>query len=315
MRGLWAWLLPLAATAAVVLAAVWYWSSYGSGDLALVATVVAAGVPLVVPIWIWAFKRSRGGRQTESAPGGGGARRQTFARNIEDRLRFLSSVGEWNDEQYAELEAEAQAEPASGVGVLRWHRAGQTSAALRREGSLTQALLHGPHQLTVLEGEPGSGKSVALRHLALHLAKRAQHPTARSDSLLPLYVDLKDFRPLRRPVDSESIREFICDTLNRLNDREAERYLADEFDQGLAAGTWLLLFDSFDEIPDLLGVTERDAAVSEYTQAIITFVHNRNCRAVIASREFRGPPDFRLPRLNVVRLTDRRLASSATHVG
>jgi hypothetical protein len=306
MRGRWAWLLTLGATATVVLAAAWYWRAYGGNDLTVAATVVAAIVALMAPIWAWALKHSRRSRQTGAVQPGTAARRQMFARNVEDHLRFLSSAGEWSDEQYAELEAESLAGAASSVRMLRWHRSGQSNAIPRRERSLTQALLHGRDQLTVLEGEPGSGKSVALRHLALQLAKRAQQSAAGADSLIALYVDLKYFRPRRHPVDSEAVREFIYDTLNRLNDRDVGRYLADEFDPGLAAGKWLLLFDSFDEIPDLLGVTESDSAVSLYAQAIITFVRNRNCRAVIASREFRGPPTFRLPRLNVVRLADHQ---------
>lgn len=60
----------------------------------------------------------------------------------------------------------------------------------------------------------------------------------------------------------------------------------DEFDWGLRTGTWLFLFDSFDEIPDILGSTETDTVVEEYADALFHFLHGMNqCRGVVASRE------------------------------
>ena len=103
----------------------------------------------------------------------------------------------------------------------------------------------------ILEGEPGSGKSVALRHLADRLAREAERSRS-TTSLIPLYVNLKEFRPLQRPVDSQSVRDFVFESLTRANDRDVEQFLEDEFDRGMREGSWLLLLDSFDEIPDVL---------------------------------------------------------------
>jgi hypothetical protein len=83
----------------------------------------------------------------------------------------------------------------------------------------------------------------------------------------------------------------------------------EEFDRGLIAGSWILLLDSFDEIPDILSSTEADNAVEEYALAIHNFLFGmRKSRAIVASREFRGPKTFREPRFQIVALSGRRQA-------
>ena len=162
----------------------------------------------------------------------------------------------------------------------------------------------------ILEGEPGSGKSVALRHLAQHLARKAREVRNPKTAtfLIPLYVNLKEFKPAQRPADGPVVRQFILDSLNRINDRDVEAFLEDEFDRGLREGTWLLLLDSFDEIPDVLSSTESDTAVEEYALAVRDFLAGmKQCRAIIASREFRGPKAlFRVPRFQIQALSMRQ---------
>jgi hypothetical protein len=290
---------------AVIVATVWFWRRYGGNALTVAATAVSAVIGILGLLWAISSRQSSVA-QSDTSQFERADRRRIFARNVEDQLR-LSSSRDWDDERYAELAAETEIEAAGPDWQSRWHtRLPFQGDSLRRERSLTRALLRARQQLIVMEGEPGSGKSVALRHLALHLARRAQRPDAGTDSPIPLYINLKSFRPERRPVDSESVRQFIYETLTRVNDRDVERFVDDEFDAGLRAGTWLLLFDSFDEIPDILGATDSGDVVLEYAQALITFVRNRQCKAVIASREFRGPPSFRLPRFRVVPLNERQ---------
>ena len=42
---------------------------------------------------------------------------------------------------------------------------------------------------------------------------------------------------------------------------------------------WLFLFDSFDEIPDVLGATQVDEVVQTYTDAIVDFLHGATSAA------------------------------------
>lgn len=231
--------------------------------------------------------------------------RRLFASHVESQLDQLARREDWRDSRFAELEAEVEAEGRERVLSWLWHSPSR-AVTLRRERSLSVALDRSAERLIVLEGDPGSGKSVALRHLAHALAKKACHSRSVS-SRIPLYVNLKEFNPPRRPVDSEAVRDFILESLKRTNDRNIDRFLDEEFDRGLTEGTWLLLLDSFDEIPDVLSATEATGAVEEYAQAIYDFLHGmKTVRAVVASREFRGPNTFRVPRFRVMPLSARR---------
>jgi len=234
--------------------------------------------------------------------------RQLFARHVEAQLKQLAGKEEWRDERFAELEAEVEVE--GRVSVMRWLRRSSTrNIILRREKSLSKALARTTESLVILEGEPGSGKSVALRHLAEKLAREAQARRS-ATSLVPLYVNLKEFKPAHRPVNSKAIRNFIVESLNRANDRDVELFLDEEFDRGLHTGTWLLLLDSFDEIPDILSSTESDSAVEEYANAIHDFLFAMKAsRAIVASREFRGPKTFQVPRFRIVSLTPKQQAN------
>jgi hypothetical protein len=231
--------------------------------------------------------------------------RQGFARHVAAQLNALAVKEDWRDDRFAELEAEVEVEGRERI--VRWLRHSPSrNVSLRREKSLSRGLARTTDNLVILEGEPGSGKSVALRHLAEQLAREAQNSRSVT-SLIPLYVNLKEFRALQRPVDGRAVRDFVLESLTRSNDRDVEQFLEDEFDRGMRDGSWLLLLDSFDEIPDVLSSTESDNAVAEYALAINSFLSGmRSSRAIVASREFRGPKTFRVPRFTIVALTAKQ---------
>ncbi|MEO3769990.1 NACHT domain-containing protein [Micromonospora sp. B9E7] len=231
-------------------------------------------------------------------------RRALFADHVESQLRRLDEREEWRDHRFARLEAEVEME--GGRRFLLPRRLHRGRDDLRREKSLSSALQRSTERLIVLQGEPGSGKSVAMRNAARALAGRAmRHP--RLDSRIPLYVNLKQLRPVDGRLDAETVRSFVLDQLNRANSRDVEQFLDDEFTSGMRDGTWLFLFDSFDEIPEVLTATELDATVGRYADALYDFLHGMNVSpGVIASREFKGPRRFGWPRFTVQRLTDRQ---------
>ncbi len=233
--------------------------------------------------------------------------RQGFARYVVSQLGLLAVKEDWRDDRFAELEAEVEVE-GRGRAIRWWRHSRYRQVNLRREKSLSRGLARTTDSLVILEGEPGSGKSVALRHLAEKLARDAQK-SGSTKSLIPLYVNLKEFRPLQRPVDGSAVRDFVVESLTRTHDRDVEHFLDEEFDRGMREGSWLLLLDSFDEIPDVLGSAESDTAVAEYAFAINEFLSGmRTSRAVVASREFRGPATSRVPRFRIVSLTGKQQA-------
>jgi NACHT domain len=233
--------------------------------------------------------------------------RRRFASHIEVGVRRLNALEQWSDYRYAELEAEVEAEGERKLPRLLGILSGFSS--IRRERSLSRALARSEERLVLLEGGPGSGKSVALRHLSELTASRAM--TARNaDSLIPVYINLKELEVLPgQLITRETIRSFVLDSLNRVNDRDVEQFLDEFFDEGLRRGTWLFLFDSFDEIPEVLSSVETDRAVSSYSTALADFLSGMTkCKGIIASREFRGPSQLGWPRFKVLPLSKKRQA-------
>ncbi|MFD4636561.1 NACHT domain-containing protein [Lentzea sp. NPDC058436] len=232
------------------------------------------------------------------------SRQELFARHLGTLLDEQASQEDWQDEKYSELEAEVELE---GGQRRRWY-SGRRTDALRRVGSLSKALRTSTERLILLEGHPGSGKSIALRHVAYQLALDARRSSS-SDVAIALYVNLKSFRP-QRPVTSAAVRDYVRDAVNPGPSADVDNYLDQEFARRMVEGTWLFLFDSFDEIPDILSSTEADDAVNEFAAAISEFLSAwTNCRGVLASREFRGPGRLGWPRFRILRLTLKRRAA------
>jgi transcriptional regulator with GAF, ATPase, and Fis domain len=90
------------------------------------------------------------------------AKRGRFASAImAAQVARISELEEWRDERFAEMDAEVEMHGHATRGVLRRRR----RDTIRRVSSLSVALEESTDQIVLLEGEPGSGKSVALRHV------------------------------------------------------------------------------------------------------------------------------------------------------
>ncbi len=233
-------------------------------------------------------------------------RRRRFAEHIESEIKRLNRLEEWSDYRFAEMEVEVEAEGDwagwTFIPFLNWRKSG-----LRREKSLSDALAKSRERLILLQGDPGAGKSVALRHIALKMANRAGR-RASLTSVIPIYINLKELhRKPKQKIERQLLQGFILQSLNRVNDRDIELFLEQEFEHGLREGRWLFLFDSFDELPDVLGSTHSDQVIRNYSDAISDFLHGMNrCRGIVASRHFRGPKHTDWPKFTILALTESR---------
>jgi hypothetical protein len=232
-------------------------------------------------------------------------RRRLFADHVEHRIRQINNQEEWSHNRYSELEAEVEAE---GERKSSWVPYLRRQHTLRHEYSLSKALKNSTERLIVLEGSPGSGKSVALRQIAIQVTQSAMK-SRNLETIIPIYVNLKGLKrnTQDQPINQALIREFVLDTLQQGSNREVVAFLEEEFDMGLRLGTWLFLFDSFDEIPEILSATESNELIRGYSEAISDFLHTMNrCRGIIASREYRGPHHLGWPRFHILPLTEIR---------
>jgi hypothetical protein len=271
-----------------------------------VVVLVAGVVAILKPLWpvlkgLWQnlAKMVARARQDQTRAD----RRGRFADYIEGQMRRLGEKEEWRDNRYAELEAEVEVRPRSRRGLFFWKPSAED---VRRLPSLSDALASVTDRVVLLEGDPGAGKSVALRHLTQAKAETVMRkPTEREP--IPLYVNLKEFHA-GSSVTAVDVRDLVFESVNRGRNRDIDRYLEEEFDRGVEEGAWIFLFDSFDEIPAVLSATDASPVIEEYADAIYEFLHGLGaCRGVVASREFRGPArQLNWPRFKVMPLSWNR---------
>ena len=230
-------------------------------------------------------------------------RRQFFAGHILYEIRGINNSESWEDHRFTELEAEVEAQGKR----VPWLSILPQKDTLTREKSLSDALRKTTDKLVLLEGDPGSGKSVALRFLAKKLAEKAEK-SRNLKEVIPLYINLKEIKRNDSNIDQNLIKSYVLEYLNRVNSRDVQDFLENEFDRGLQNGTWIFLFDSFDEIPEVISSVESDEIIHSYANAINDFLLNgfNQCRGIVASREYRGPKFLDVPSFRILPLTEHR---------
>ena len=232
--------------------------------------------------------------------------RRLFAMYLEHEINRVSVQEDWKDYRFTDLEVEVEAEgKRRASGFIAFLQSSQSG--LRHEKSLSRAIGASTEKVILLEGEPGAGKSVALRHVALKVAAHAKR-VGGTKSILPIYINLKLLeRDEGKEINQDLIESFILTTIKRSNDRDIEQFLENEFQIGMQEGTFLFLFDSFDELPEILNSTEVDDKVNEYGRAIDDFLHGMSkCHGVIASRFYKGPNRFDWARFRILPLSEKR---------
>jgi hypothetical protein len=148
----------------------------------------------------------------------------------------------------------------------------------------------------LLLGEPGSGKSFTLRKLALDMLK-----DARSGGQIPIYVDLRDWLPKTAaaevriwtesdPPTFEELGTFIEDYLTSHSDPVVVAFVAECFRVMRTRGDFFFIFDSFDELPQLLGEGDDSWLISHLSDLIWRYMTLApGSRGILASRLFRRP--------------------------
>ena len=242
-------------------------------------------------------------------------KRQRFAQYIEAEIRGLNVSDSWNDNKFTELDVEVEIE-FQKLWFRRYKIPFISNTSIKRTNSLSKALNINNERLVLLEGEPGSGKSVALRHIVLTMAGKASKSNS-IHSVIPIYINLKHLkRKDGQLVNRNFIEDFVLETLRRANDRDVEEFLDEEFNRGLKDGGWFFFFDSFDEIPEVLSSTDSDENIRLYADAIRDFLYGLNiCRGIVASREYRGPRLLGWPRLRILQLTSSKKEELIKKVG
>jgi hypothetical protein len=229
----------------------------------------------------------------------------TFCSRLKVNLDKLDEETNWSDALFVPLEAEVEVRSA--------HRRN------RRIAPLIPALKENfEHRFLLVLGDPGSGKSVALRKLSRDLLDETSE-TGR----IPVYINLRDWDTPRNwhienpPQVHEvevNLRDWIFLNLKNRLDIYARQFLDLHFDTLIEQGRFFFILDSFDEIALLLGVDERHSIIARFSEAIGHFLGGmHHSRGILASRLFRRPTsEFGAPcQLEIRPLSEERFAQLA----
>jgi len=194
-------------------------------------------------------------------------------------LVTIDRQSNWNPQYYTELEAEV--EVLSTHGVARQKKIVNLQEAIRVDKRL---------QSFLLLGVPGAGKSVALRKLALDMLSEVS-----ATKRVPIYVNLREWVPSRLSengrvrFDSKDLADFVFKSVVS-NDVFSEAFVDEYFERLWRAGRLFFIFDSFDEISELLDPDQDDEVVDALSQVISKFIHaHPESKGILASRMYRRP--------------------------
>jgi NACHT domain len=209
---------------------------------------------------------------------------KAFCSALAQHLETTDRTENWSPEYYADLEAEVEIVPLAGS--MGKKRIMDLQKAMRKDHE-TQAFL--------VLGDPGAGKSVALRKLARDMLAEVGQ-TGR----VPIYINLREWLPRdgRRnaPWSEQNVptiqelEAFIIANIKARGDVFTEKFVNDHFRQLWEHGRLFFIFDSFDEIPELLDVNEDPWLINALSDLLSRFIATApHSRGVLASRVFRRP--------------------------
>ena len=204
-------------------------------------------------------------------------RLQLLCEELRDNLDRIDSESNWSHRHFVPLDAE--------VEILRGERKS------RRVMDLFMGIrANSRSRLFLLLGDPGSGKSVALRKLCRILLEEVERT-----GKVPIYVNLKEWRnrvswSKQRPPTEEELQEFVMRNLKSRVSLRSRGFIDEYFDRMHDRGRLFLVLDSFDEIPAVLDADETGWLIKELSEVVTRFLVGGNeSRGVVASRYFRRP--------------------------
>lgn len=205
-------------------------------------------------------------------------RRDNFCNMLRIDIKSIDIDSQWNDFYFAPLEAEVIID--------------EFSRPKKRSSDLLKALKDKSREnVTLILGDPGSGKSTVLRKLSKTLLDEVQ-----KTNKIPLYINLKEWNvdevfDERNAPQLHHLIDFIkLNLTNRLSDIWASEFITDYFDKLYEYGYFYFIFDSFDEIPMLLDETESSWLVNKISALLYSVCScNKNTKIILSSRYFRQP--------------------------
>ncbi|MGD6735367.1 NACHT domain-containing protein [Photobacterium leiognathi subsp. mandapamensis] len=194
---------------------------------------------------------------------------------LADDMRSIDKQTNWSGSFFTDLDAEVYIKTRSG----RTKKVSNLLKALKRKSGRAFLVL----------GDPGSGKSIALRKLSVDLLKEVNVANK-----IPLYINLKEWSNTNwsetSPPTEDELYEFVKDNVAR-RDRAISIFVDQYFDRLYEKRKLFFIFDSFDEIPQVMNVDDDSMLIDQLSNVLYKFIKdiNNQTAGIVASRKFRKP--------------------------
>ncbi len=197
--------------------------------------------------------------------------------SLKDDLRSIDIQTNWSIYNFVPLEAEVEIRKNNGNN--------------KKITDLLTAIKKSKDRLFLVLGDPGSGKSVALRKLATELIDEVK-----STKKIPVYINLREWRVEDQWTNSSppTIEDFARFIKTNLKSRDiiTSKFFDKYFDKLYENGSLYFILDSFDEIPSVLSEVENSELIRHLSNLIFKFLkgaRDEQSQGILASRIFRRP--------------------------
>lgn len=195
---------------------------------------------------------------------------------LTDDLKIIDNKTNWSTHLFTPLDAEVEVDTRNGKN--------------RKVTDLLKAIKRSNKRLFLVLGAPGAGKSVALRKLCQDLSSEVK-----STGKIPVYVNLREWHVTEKwsennPPTLDQLVEFVkSNVMNR--DIVTTKFFNKHFDRLYETGRLYFVFDSFDEIPEVLNEKENSELIQQLSKVIFKFLKGarQESQGILASRMFRKP--------------------------
>lgn len=189
-----------------------------------------------------------------------------------------------------------------GAGRTQDRLTGTGTGRQRKIPDITRFLRDQALEVTALKGEPGAGKTTAMRHIALQLLKQRNDP-ASDDFMLPVYLRLQRYESRTPFGDPGPFMSFLWreveDRMGRIG-RDDFLELRRSLTKLIDDGKILFLFDALDEMP-LSDSKQRYKVVRSFADDFV----QSGCRVVVSCRERNYDRNFNAQEI-LLRALDRK---------